>query len=184
MRSHVQTGLSGPTLRKESRVLDDGADVVVLVDHRDREIGVSEKIAAHEAPGRLHRAFSVFYSDRTAHCSSNDALQRSITSPVDGPTAAADIRGWDTVKLLKRVVEPARSSPWSANWQSWAQQSTEQWTTTADASRKSSITSWSVSPTKLPVRPGTKHVKSRTNTCRSSCKPFGGNRAGTHPGFH
>ena len=34
-----------------------GTDLVVLVD---RDVGVCEKLAAHQAPGRLHRAFSVF----------------------------------------------------------------------------------------------------------------------------
>ena len=34
-------------------------DFVVLVDELDQEIGVMEKIAAHEQ-GKLHRAFSVF----------------------------------------------------------------------------------------------------------------------------
>jgi isopentenyl-diphosphate delta-isomerase len=33
---------------------------VILVDENDHEIGVCEKIAAHENGGRLHRAFSVF----------------------------------------------------------------------------------------------------------------------------
>jgi len=33
---------------------------VVLVDEQDREIGTMPKLAAHEPPGRLHRAFSVF----------------------------------------------------------------------------------------------------------------------------
>lgn len=32
---------------------------VILVDEHDRELGVSEKLAAHTA-GRLHRAFSIF----------------------------------------------------------------------------------------------------------------------------
>jgi isopentenyl-diphosphate Delta-isomerase len=32
---------------------------VILVDEQDRELGASEKLAAHEA-GRLHRAFSIF----------------------------------------------------------------------------------------------------------------------------
>ena len=35
-------------------------DWVVLVDQLDREVGVAGKLAAHLAPGRLHRAFSVF----------------------------------------------------------------------------------------------------------------------------
>ncbi len=35
-------------------------ELVVLVDENDREIGVEEKIKAHENGGRLHRAISVF----------------------------------------------------------------------------------------------------------------------------
>ncbi len=34
-------------------------DRVVLVDERDRQIGVAEKLAAHQL-GQLHRAFSIF----------------------------------------------------------------------------------------------------------------------------
>ena len=37
---------------------------VVLVDHNDMPIGSSEKVAAHRAPGLLHRAFSVVLFDR------------------------------------------------------------------------------------------------------------------------
>jgi isopentenyl-diphosphate delta-isomerase len=36
---------------------------LVLVDAGDREIGRSEKLAAHQAPGTLHRAFSVMLLD-------------------------------------------------------------------------------------------------------------------------
>ncbi|HEV2147893.1 MAG TPA: isopentenyl-diphosphate Delta-isomerase [Longimicrobiaceae bacterium] len=39
------------------------AEMVVLVDERDRETGVAEKLAAHRE-GRLHRAFSVFVFDQ------------------------------------------------------------------------------------------------------------------------
>ncbi|MET7640057.1 isopentenyl-diphosphate Delta-isomerase [Streptomyces sp. NPDC005438] len=34
-----------------------------LVDERGETIGTSEKLAAHQPPGRLHRAFSVFLFD-------------------------------------------------------------------------------------------------------------------------
>jgi isopentenyl-diphosphate delta-isomerase len=34
--------------------------VVVLVDEAGRDLGAAEKLAAHQAPGQLHRAFSVF----------------------------------------------------------------------------------------------------------------------------
>ncbi|MHC5112268.1 MAG: isopentenyl-diphosphate Delta-isomerase [Planctomycetota bacterium] len=37
---------------------------VILVDEEDRQIGVSEKLAAHRDGGRLHRAFSVFVFNR------------------------------------------------------------------------------------------------------------------------
>ena len=33
---------------------------VILVDDGDRELGTEEKLAAHQMPGRLHRAVSVF----------------------------------------------------------------------------------------------------------------------------
>ena len=36
---------------------------VILVDAQDREIGVCEKLAAHQDGGRLHRAFSIFLFD-------------------------------------------------------------------------------------------------------------------------
>lgn len=36
---------------------------VILVDERDRAIGASEKMAAHQPPGQLHRAISAFVLD-------------------------------------------------------------------------------------------------------------------------
>lgn len=36
---------------------------IVYVDVRDRPVGVATKLAAHAAPGRLHRAFSVMLAD-------------------------------------------------------------------------------------------------------------------------
>jgi isopentenyl-diphosphate delta-isomerase len=36
---------------------------VILVDELDHEIGVAEKLEAHQAPGRLHRAFSILIFD-------------------------------------------------------------------------------------------------------------------------
>ena len=36
---------------------------VILVDEADGEIGTAEKLAAHQAPGQLHRAISVFLFD-------------------------------------------------------------------------------------------------------------------------
>lgn len=40
-----------------------GFDHVVLVDDRDRPIGVEEKLRAHIGGGRLHRAFSIYVFD-------------------------------------------------------------------------------------------------------------------------
>jgi len=42
-------------------------ELVVLVDEQDQEVGVSEKLAAHVAPGLLHRAISVFVFDSRGH---------------------------------------------------------------------------------------------------------------------
>lgn len=36
---------------------------IVCVDEQDRVVGYAEKLAAHAAPGRLHRAFSVMLVD-------------------------------------------------------------------------------------------------------------------------
>jgi len=41
-------------------VTGDGAEYVVLVDEHGREVGSAGKLEAHVAPGRLHRAVSVF----------------------------------------------------------------------------------------------------------------------------
>ena len=34
--------------------------MVILVDENDKEVGIEEKIKAHEGGGKLHRAFSIF----------------------------------------------------------------------------------------------------------------------------
>lgn len=39
------------------------ADLVELIDDAGRSMGICSKIEAHEPPGRLHRAFSVFLFD-------------------------------------------------------------------------------------------------------------------------
>lgn len=36
---------------------------VILVDERDRPLGVEDKLAAHQGKGKLHRAFSIFILD-------------------------------------------------------------------------------------------------------------------------
>lgn len=42
---------------------ESGAEYVVLVDEDDNEVGTEEKMAAHQAPGQLHRAISVVLFD-------------------------------------------------------------------------------------------------------------------------
>lgn len=49
-----------------SRSSDDSPEAVILlelVDEDGNTIGTAEKLSAHQAPGRLHRAFSVFLFD-------------------------------------------------------------------------------------------------------------------------
>ena len=36
---------------------------VILVDENDRELGIEDKLAAHQGGGKLHRAFSIFILD-------------------------------------------------------------------------------------------------------------------------
>ena len=48
--------------KAEERIAED-AERVVLVDEFDHEVGSDGKLAVHRAPGRLHRAFSVFLFD-------------------------------------------------------------------------------------------------------------------------
>jgi isopentenyl-diphosphate Delta-isomerase len=40
------------------------APQLALVDEQDRLIGAADKLSAHQPPGQLHRAFSVFLFDR------------------------------------------------------------------------------------------------------------------------
>ena len=39
-------------------------ELIILVDHQDRQIGVEEKLAVHRNGGLLHRAFSIFIFNR------------------------------------------------------------------------------------------------------------------------
>ncbi len=54
----------GPAANDEAnRLSRPGEEWVVLVNERDEQIGVMEKLDAHRDGGRLHRAFSVFVFD-------------------------------------------------------------------------------------------------------------------------
>ncbi|GAA2719314.1 MULTISPECIES: isopentenyl-diphosphate Delta-isomerase [Streptomyces] len=57
------TGRSADSARP--RAADDTAEPIMLelVDENGRTVGTAEKLSAHVAPGRLHRAFSVFLFD-------------------------------------------------------------------------------------------------------------------------
>lgn len=52
-----------------------------LVDEDGRTIGTAEKVAAHQAPGRLHRAFSVFLFDTAGRL----LLQRRAATKYHSP---------------------------------------------------------------------------------------------------
>lgn len=53
---------------------------VILVDQEDNEIGVAEKMAAHEGGGQLHRAFSLFIMNSSEEL----LLQRRAQSKYHG----------------------------------------------------------------------------------------------------
>ena len=40
-------------------------DEIILVDHRDNDIGSEEKDACHRLPVKLHRAFSIFILNKS-----------------------------------------------------------------------------------------------------------------------
>jgi isopentenyl-diphosphate delta-isomerase len=42
-------------------------DEIILVDHRDNDIGCEEKDACHRIPAKLHRAFSIFIINEQGH---------------------------------------------------------------------------------------------------------------------
>jgi len=42
-------------------------DKIILVDHRDNDIGFEEKDACHRIPAKLHRAFSIFIINEHGH---------------------------------------------------------------------------------------------------------------------
>lgn len=54
----------GRTMATDQSAQGPFQEQVVLVDSQDREVGTSEKIAAHTEGGTLHRAFSVFILDK------------------------------------------------------------------------------------------------------------------------
>ncbi|MFC6066214.1 isopentenyl-diphosphate Delta-isomerase [Streptomyces ochraceiscleroticus] len=60
------TPANGQTTGTAAMTATDTADepiMLELVDEDGRTIGTAEKLAAHQAPGQLHRAFSVFLFD-------------------------------------------------------------------------------------------------------------------------
>ncbi|WP_237307591.1 NUDIX domain-containing protein [Streptomyces alboflavus] len=52
-----------------------------LVDEDGRTIGTAEKLAAHQAPGQLHRAFSVFLFDEQGRLLLQQRGARRSTTP-------------------------------------------------------------------------------------------------------
>lgn len=63
-------GIGGVALRSDETltngtdgIAQEGQILLELVDSQGRTVGTSEKLAAHQMPGQLHRAFSVFLFD-------------------------------------------------------------------------------------------------------------------------
>ncbi len=50
-----------------------------LVDEDGVTVGTAEKLSAHQPPGKLHRAFSVFLFDERGHCCSSSGRSASTT---------------------------------------------------------------------------------------------------------
>ena len=71
---------------------------VILVDENDNEIGVEEKIKAHE-DGKLHRAFSIFIFNSNGEMLLQQRAKTSITLAGYGPMHVAATRG--PMKRLK-----------------------------------------------------------------------------------
>ncbi len=67
------------------------ADAILLelVDENGVTIGTAEKLSAHQPPGRLHRAFSVFLFDERGRLLLQQRALGKYHSPVCGPTPAA-----------------------------------------------------------------------------------------------
>lgn len=56
-------------------------EYVVLVDEKDNEIGWEEKVAAHMAPSKLHRAFSIFILNNKGQLLIQKRNHRKMTWP-------------------------------------------------------------------------------------------------------
>lgn len=79
MTTDTDTGAPGPvnaTVRDERR-----PTMLELVDESGTTTGTAEKLSAHQAPGRLHRAFSVFLLDDRGRL----LLQRRALSKYHSP---------------------------------------------------------------------------------------------------
>ncbi|MFJ9557812.1 isopentenyl-diphosphate Delta-isomerase [Nocardiopsis sp. NPDC101807] len=63
MSTHPAAGRPGTSATVPSGDRPDGRIMLELVDEAGTTIGTAEKLSAHLAPGRLHRAFSVFLLD-------------------------------------------------------------------------------------------------------------------------
>lgn len=68
------------------------AILLELVDEDGRTIGTAEKLAAHQPPGQLHRAFSVFLFDEQGRLLLQQRALGKYHSPASGRTPAAATR--------------------------------------------------------------------------------------------
>lgn len=96
-----------------SRSSDDSPEAVILlelVDEDGNTIGTAEKLSAHQAPGRLHRAFSVFLFDERGRLLLQQRALGKYHSPASGPTPAAA-----TPTRARRRSPPPPGAP-SRSW--------------------------------------------------------------------
>lgn len=79
MTTDTATGVPGPA---NETVPDEREPILLeLVDEAGTTTGTAEKLSAHQAPGRLHRAFSVFLLDERGRL----LLQRRALSKYHSP---------------------------------------------------------------------------------------------------
>ena len=63
-------------------------DKVILVDRKDNEVGLEEKLKAHENGGRLHRSISIFVFDSKGRTMLQQRADTKYHSGVWSNTAA------------------------------------------------------------------------------------------------
>ena len=94
-RTDAKDGYADHTCHRHEQLVErrlTEAILLELVDEDGNTIGTAEKLSAHQAPGRLHRAFSVFLFDEQGRLLLQRARSGSTTPPASGRTPAAATR--------------------------------------------------------------------------------------------